>query len=124
MEYNYTRGRPFGGQGWLINSSFVLKEFNFINKQISYIHVGIGTNDIVLIGVYLPFNDNTNESKSTYEISLSIIYTLCKKFELNNVPCMIFGDFNADINRKNKFDLLLNEFIRENKLIILENLFA
>ena len=52
-----------------------------------------------------------NESHSLYDISLSLIASLIGKAQSNNLPVLIIGDFNADTNRKNKFDLLLSKFI-------------
>ena len=74
----------------------------------------------------MPFDNskNRNESDSLYEISLSLIATLIQKAQSNNLPILIIGDFNADLKRKNKFDLKLKTFIENYQLVPLVDLFS
>ena len=39
IDHTYTKGRPFGGQCWLIDKQFNLIEHRFVNKHLSYIHL-------------------------------------------------------------------------------------
>ena len=37
MDENYSRGRPFGGQAWLIDNSFRILEHDFLSRHLCYI---------------------------------------------------------------------------------------
>ena len=72
----------------------------------------------------MPF-DNTNDrdnSKSTFEITLSRILALIDINKEKNIPTFLMGDFNADTNRNNRFDIILKKFISENNLLLLDNI--
>ena len=124
IDHTYKRGRPFGGQGWLLDKNYDLFEHRFINKHLSFVHLNIHGSEFVIIGVYLPFFDskNTNESKSIFEQSLSLIISITNEFKKNIIPVLITGDFNADINRKNKFDIILKNFLIDHDYILLDEL--
>lgn len=49
------RGREYGGIGWVIKRDLRKIDCNFINERISYIRL----NNIAVIGVYMPCNDQT-----------------------------------------------------------------
>ena len=70
IDSNYVKGRPFGGQAFLIDKSFRIIESDFLNRHLSYIHIDIFGTNILLIGVYMPFDDAKHDSKSIYEIVL------------------------------------------------------
>ena len=60
MDFNYTKGRPFGGQAWLINKKFKIYETKFINKHISFTHVNAYNNELLLIGIHLQFKNSAD----------------------------------------------------------------
>lgn len=122
MDFLYTRGRPFGGQAWFIDSNFKIIEFKFINRYISFILIGINSLQIAIIGTYMPFDDGSGEKLSQYEVNLSIILALKEKFDRKNTPTFLIGDFNADLFRSRKFDKLLLNYTINNALIPLETL--
>ena len=102
------RGRPFGGQVWLVNKSFRIVEATFISRYLSFVNFFINNLEFLCIGVYMPF-DNTNDrdnSKSTFEITLSRILALIDINKEKNIPTFLMGDFNADTNRNNRFDVI------------------
>ena len=108
------RGRPFGGKCWLLKKQLKVKKVEFINKILSIVELGLGNDTILLIGVYIPFDDNSayrfSQYKSTLEFVASIIEDNRDKFIL------IAGDFNSDLLRGRRYDNLLNEFIIEHEL--------
>ncbi len=124
MTHTYTKGRPFGGQCWVFDKSIKSTENEFLNKHLSYIILKFGQFEFAIIGTHMPFDDSKNRdnSKSMYELTLSLISVLIDKFKTRNIPFFIAGDFNADIFRKNRFDKLLLEFTSENNLTLLDHL--
>ena len=123
MDYTYTKGRPFGGQCWLIDKKFKLLENRFVNKHLSYIYIKIDSFELVVLGLYLPFYDSKKpkESKSMFELSLTLARSIAQEFKSRNIPVILAGDFNADLNRNNKFDIILRNFIKDNNIFVLEN---
>ena len=117
IDHSYTKGRPFGGQCWLFDKKFKLIENRFINKHLSYIHLKIDNFEIVVLGVYMPFNNskNLNESKNMFELTLTLINTVTHEFKSRNIPVLLTGDFNADLNRKNRFDIIFKKFINDHQ---------
>lgn len=63
--------------------------------------------------MYLPFDDNSCETKTEYEQCLIEISAALIDDQIN----VIMGDFNADIYRGRRFDKLLTEFINTNQLL-------
>ena len=120
----YSRGRPFGGQCWIFDKRFKLIDKRFLNKYISYINLKVFSFEVCFIGTYVHFDDskNRNESKSNFESSLCLIWTLNNHFDDKNIPVIILGDFNADLNRNNRFDCLLKNFIIENNFLVIDTL--
>ena len=100
MDYTYTKGRPFGGQCWLIDKKFKLLENRFVNKHLSYIYIKIDSFELVVLGLYLPFYDSKKpkESKSMFELTLTLLFTVSNEFKSRNIPVLITGDFNADLD--------------------------
>jgi hypothetical protein len=112
MNVPNINGRPFGGQAWIYPKKFDLLDNNFLSRYVSYIHLKINEQEILLVGAYMPFDNSKNkkESHSLFEVSLSLIATLICKAQSNDIPIFIIGDFNADLKRKNKFDKILKLF--------------
>ena len=124
MDHTYTKGRPFGGQCWLIDKKFKLVEHRFVSKHLSYIHFKDQSFEQVIIGVYMPFSDSKkfNESKSMFELSLTLISTISEEFKSRNIPVSLAGDFNADLNRSNRFDKILKKFVKDHGFYVVDNL--
>ena len=70
MTYAHTVGRPFGGQAWYIHNSFKVFDYKFVNKNISFVHLCKNNFHLILIGTYLPYDDNKSFSKSEYELNI------------------------------------------------------
>jgi hypothetical protein len=92
----------------VVKHGYTQKNLNYfiISRFVSYIHLKIYEKEILLVGVYMPFDNSKNkkETLSLYEISLSLLATLICKAQSNDIPIFIIGDFNVDLKRKNKFD--------------------
>ena len=56
------RGRPFGGKCLLIKKNFEVLSYDFGNPNFSYIKINMGHRNLILIGVWIPFNDKSQES--------------------------------------------------------------
>ena len=121
------KGRPFGGIGLVFDSSFKVIEYSFLNRYLSFFHLKQNNFELIVIGAYMPFDDSKkrDESKSIYELTLSYIHVLIKKYKNLFIPVILLGDFNADLNRysNNRFDSLLRNFVEDNNLIILDKIF-
>ena len=124
IDHNYKKGRPYGGQCWLIDKKFKILENKFINRYLSYLHLKFYSQNLVVIGVYMPFDDSKNrhESKSSFELILNIILAINEEFKASKTPVLITGDFNSDVNRDNRFDQTLKNFINDQNFYLLDNL--
>ena len=113
MDSNYSRGRPFGGQAWILNKTLNIINHEFFNRHLSYVHLKKNGIEYMLVGVYMPFDNSKkrDDSLSSFELNLSLISTLIEKAKTLNLPIFIVGDFNADPKRTNRFDKILKEFI-------------
>jgi hypothetical protein len=119
-----SKGRPFGGQAWLIDRSFEIVNNKFLNRHVSFIHIKKSDIEFIVIGCYMPFDDSKKklESKSNYELSLCLISSIINIAETNNVPFFVIGDFNADLKRDRPFDKILKKFMHDYDLeSIIEN---
>ena len=118
MDYNYSRGRPFGGQAWILNSKLDIVNHEFFNRHLSYIHLKKNETEYMIVGAYMPFDNSKkrDDSLSSYELTLSLITTLINKAKTLNIPLFIVGDFNADTKRNNRFDKILNNFINDHNI--------
>jgi len=52
------------------------------------------------------------------------ILKLVFEYSRQNYSVLIGGDFNADVNRGNRFDVLLNSFISENNFLLVDQEFS
>jgi hypothetical protein len=115
---SYKKGRPFGGKCWLIKKDLKINKCEFINQQISYVNISTAQDSsIIIIGVYLQFDNNTTERFNEFISNLQLISTIIE--DNNDKPVYIMGDFNADLERNKRFDNELRKFI-DNGLTALE----
>ena len=118
IDFEYVRGRPFGGQAWLINKNFKLINFEFLNKHLSYIHLKITDREFMVIGTYMPFDDpkERDQSLCSFELILTLIATLLNKAKTLQISTFLVGDFNSDPCRNNRFDKILKLFLDEQSI--------
>ena len=124
MDHMYKRGRPFGGQCWFYEKGFTVVENRFLSKHLSFIHLKFCDLEFVIIGVYMPFfnSKQSDESKSLFELTLTLLSTISNEFKSRNIPVLVTGDFNADFGRNNKFDIILSNFVNDHNFLILDTL--
>ena len=89
---------------------------DFINERISYIRL----NNIAVIGVYMPFNDQTKMGKFNLEIELNNVMQAFEQLKKEGYETLIIGDFNCDVKRLNSYDKIFNRVLKENELICAE----
>ena len=106
-------GRPFGGICWLIKNDIEVLSFERFNSATSMIKIRVGLNDVFIFGVWIPFDNGTSERLASFQSNLALLESYVK-FEAKDEPVLIMGDFNCDLNRKNRFDQLLQSFISVN----------
>jgi hypothetical protein len=95
------QGRPHGGIGWLIKNSIKVSEIKHISKRISMLILNDRT---CIIGVYMQCNNNNITSYNEHLHDINQISGIIQNKENISNCLLIIGDFNADINRNNKFD--------------------
>jgi hypothetical protein len=111
------RGRPYGGLCWAIDKSINIVDVQCIEDDVSMLRIILNECMICLHGVWLPYDDNSNEKYAKFKSNISL---LCNNIKENDRhPNCIIGDFNASLNRHNvsRFDRCLIEFIEKRKLI-------
>ncbi|RMZ97212.1 hypothetical protein BpHYR1_025999, partial [Brachionus plicatilis] len=100
------KGRPFGGQCWLLDNTCELLGNEFLGRHLSYIHIKIHGYELVIIGVYMPFYNRKNKNKNQ-PIS-------------SDIPVVVLGDFNEDFFRPpgtNPFDQILLKFVNDHDFL-------
>ena len=110
------KGRPYGGKSWLIDKKFKICKNIFINNDVSYIQICDSNNQekLVIVGVHLPFDDNSSVRIANYISNLEIIKNIID--ENLNQPIFIIGDFNTDLNMDKRYSKQLAKFIEEYNL--------
>ena len=115
-----TKGRPYGGKCWMINKKFTIGNCIFVNNDVSYIEISNTNKDtkLVIVGVHLPFDDNSTTRMSNYISNLEMIKSIVVQ-DLD-IPIFIIGDFNTDLTMSKRYSKCLNQFIQENSLQCIE----
>jgi hypothetical protein len=73
---------------------------------------------VIVIGVHLPFDDNSDNKIAIYTSNLEIIKSIID--ENLNVPILIIGDFNTDLETNKRYSEYLTRFINDNKMICMD----
>ena len=117
MDDCHTTGRPFGGLCWLINQNFKVLKCEFISNFLSIVNIIVNEKELVLIGSYCIYNNNTSEHTTIFENQLNIISSLIDQCRENNDDFILLGDFNADpFRNRYTFDKIFIEFLDVNEL--------
>ena len=66
-----------------------------------------------IYGICQPFDNGSNEKLVIFHSTISILET---ELALSNNDVLIIGDFNADFNRHNRFDIIFDRFLIENNI--------
>jgi endonuclease/exonuclease/phosphatase family metal-dependent hydrolase len=123
IKENYNTGRPHGGTAWLIRNNLTSHtKVKFKSDRISTIEIG----EITIIGVYMHYNKNNDESLIEQErLMCEILSIITDATNRNgNNKIMIIGDFNCDLNRKSSFDRTLTTTIEKANLICLDHIYT
>ena len=120
------KGRPYGGMCWFLKPEIQMIDYNFINKHVSFIVIQISEIKILIIGVYMPYDNGRRETKHEYDSNLHLVEQIIYSFRYAGVPNVILGgDFNVDLNkRKKKLTKMLQSFVDNNKFILCDTLFT
>ena len=112
-------GRTPGGVAWMVAKSVSRKPvIVFHNHRISHCVI----EDLVIIGVYMAYNDNKMETQAENEENVGIINSVMEKYEQAKI--MILGDWNMDIYRKTKHDKILTKLSKNAGMINISKLFT
>jgi len=90
-------GRPFGGVGFICrkNKHITYTEVDTKNERLQCIKLSDKTRTIMyLMGVYMPYNDNTRDSLAEY---INILDTVAAHLETVSAPTILLGDFNTSL---------------------------
>jgi hypothetical protein len=110
------KGRPHGGYLWAIDKDIKINKYEHFSKELSRVDLNVENENISIIGVWLQFDNNSSEALASFELNLSIISSIIDDNVNKNISTIVIGDFNADLNRKKRFDQLLVKFKDENLL--------
>ena len=105
-------GRPKGGVAilWHKNLKLAFTPIETSSVRLCALHIKSQECNLILINVYMPNDNDTEESYSMYGDILSEISSIMNLYEHSNL--IIGGDFNVDYNRTNSRNLnLLKEFL-------------
>ena len=108
------RGRPHGGLCWVIHKRLNLTSQVLFNQNISKVSIEVDNNKMNLYGVWFPYDDNTKERLCTFKSNISLINAQMKMHKAEET--VVIGDFNADLERGKRFDLLLKKFVNKNHM--------
>ncbi len=103
-----------------MNKNINLKKYEFINNDVSFIAIGDNSNQIklIVIGVHIPFDNNSSYRLATYGSNLKIIESIMDEFV--GITILAVADFNKDFSAGKRYSKLLLKFINENNLYISE----
>ena len=59
MDIKPRNGRPFGGSAFIIHKKIKVIDYMFLNKNICYINIEIWGKKFCIIGVYMPYDNNS-----------------------------------------------------------------
>ena len=109
-------GRPYGGTCWVVKKSVNILNFIQYNDKVSKLTIDDNNKkSISIFGVWLEYDDNSDERLANFHSNLSLMAGQMKNDRYKNN--LIVGDFNSDLNRKNRFDKILVEYKKKFNLI-------
>ena len=109
-------GRPYGGCGivWHKNLQLSFVPIQTVSKRLCALNIKSSNVNILIINVYMPYDDHTENSFNTYGDTLCEISSIIQSF--NGCDIILGGDFNVDFSRtgSKNLDLLKDFLITEN----------
>ena len=120
IDSKITRGRPYGGTGWLWPKkflSFIKPRYEYKHKRVTVLQISLEEN-ILLINVYFPYFDSSNLSFQEKEYADTLGYI---DYVINDNPgfnVIIAADMNCDFyNKKHPFTKLLHSSVKSWNLL-------
>lgn len=107
------RGSPKGGLAFIVAEELNAKANMRINERIAALTVGTTT----MIGVHFDFLNGPLSSLSL-DNDLAVISNLIDDEKAKENDCVILGDFNIDMTRKNSHTQSLVEFLNESDFVL------
>ena len=114
------RGRDYGGRAWIVRKNIKITNLNIYDNILSRLSVRIENNDFVIFGIWLPFDNGTQESFATATNTFALLHNEIRQVSLDiEIPSnfMIIGDFNSSLHRTKRFDKELQKFTHANRLV-------
>jgi hypothetical protein len=113
------KGRPFGGRTFVVNKRLFILNYEFINRYLATLTCEDNGNKISIVACYLPFDNGTQLNLSEFNSCLQVAVELLKFFNNINQTTIIIGDLNADLLRNKRFDIIFDNFIKNNNLLLM-----
>ena len=98
-----------------------VKSYEVLNKALSRLVVVNNDEEVVIYGVWLPYDDGSAEKLGYMHSTLSMFEADINSY--NDHKIVIMGDFNSDLNRGRRFDKLFGEFLIRSRLLVVSQLF-
>jgi hypothetical protein len=90
--------------------------FEFINKHLAFLTIKASNQFFTFKAVHLPYDNNSSLNLSEFLSSLDVIHGLFLFYSFKRHSVFIIGDFNCYITRNNRFDIIFNDFVKNNNL--------
>ncbi|CAF1085776.1 unnamed protein product, partial [Brachionus calyciflorus] len=107
----HKKGRPSGGLAFIVNKDIRCK-VNYLSDRVGKLSI----DGLIILNVYLPFFNNSNENNQDFDQELEIITDVIENNNKNEI--LIIGDMNTDIIKINHNTKMLLELIKTNGLTI------
>ena len=119
MTIHPEKGRPFGGRVFIVKDRLNVLKHEFINQYLATITFNDNNKLFTLIACYLPYDNGSFLNFSEFQSCLQVAYELLLFFEKLNHSVFIIGDLNSDLLRNKRFDILLNNYLKNNDLLVI-----
>ena len=116
-------GRPYGGTMiiYKLSKALPVSQIQTNSKRICAASVITESFKLLLISIYMPCDDNSNESASEYLDLLNELTGLLNTYE--NFTIVVGGDFNVDLSRNTVNTNLLDNYLMTESLVSVGNVF-
>ena len=97
-----------------------------MSEQVSKVIIVLNKfQDFTIYGSWLGYYDTRNRagSFSAFQNNLTLLASEIELLNAKESHFLLIGDFNADLNRKRRFDKYLNNYLHDNDLVACEKLF-
>ncbi len=114
-EKSEKHGRGRNGMAFIYNSDIILSSpIEYYGNRIAVMEM----DPVVIIGVYLSYNDGNEASRQELQSDLVTLKELINQFKLKSKETIIVGDTNVDFIKINKFTNILVDFLIDTDYIV------